>query len=220
VRLPAHYPLPRLLYAALGYTPIGALCISLFGILPLHLGTRFIVLPAALACIVLAFISPPWGRRALAGFLAGVVATAAYDATRLTLVWAGVWSDFIPPLGRLALMDQAASPIWGYAWRFLGNGGGMGLTFAMLPWRGSRAGMLYGAFICCCLYATLIFAPHAQDTMFRLTPITAAAAMVGHLDYGGVLGWLLLRWLPKLAPTELVVVVPPAAAVEQTPATS
>ncbi|MDB5097380.1 MAG: hypothetical protein JWM80_1801 [Cyanobacteria bacterium RYN_339] len=191
----------------MGYAPIGALCISLFGILPLHLGTRFLVLPAALVCMVTAIASPAWGRRALAGFLAGVVATAAYDATRLALVWAGVWPDFIPPIGRLALMDQAASPIWGYAWRFLGNGGGMGLTFAMLPWRGTRAGMLYGAFVCCCLYLTLLFAPHAQETMFRLTPLTAAAAMIGHLDYGLVLGWLLTRWLPKLAPTELVMVI-------------
>jgi hypothetical protein len=212
-----------MLFAALGYAPIGAMCISLFGILPLHLGTRYLVLPAAAACIVLAVVSPYWGRRALAGFLAGVVATAAYDATRLSLVWAGVWPDFIPPIGRLALMDQAASPVWGYAWRFLGNGGGMGLTFAMLPFRGSKQGMLYGAFICCCLYLTLILAPHAQDTMFRLTPLTAAAAMIGHLDYGGVLGWLLNRWLPKLAPTEEVTMVVPAAPdlpVPETPATS
>jgi hypothetical protein len=201
------------------------LCISLFGILPLHLGTRFLVLPAAFACVALAIASPAWGRRALAGFLAGVVATAAYDATRLALVWFGVWPDFIPPIGRLALMDQAASPLWGYAWRFLGNGGGMGLTFAMLPWRGPRPGMLYGAFICCCLYATLLLAPHAQDTMFRLTPFTAAAAMIGHLDYGAVLGWLCARWLPRLAPTELARVVPQVAEVpgdtlDTTPATS
>ena len=47
------------------------------------------VLPAALVCILTAIVSPAWGRRALAGFLAGVVATAAYDATRLGLVCAG-----------------------------------------------------------------------------------------------------------------------------------
>jgi len=103
VRLPAHYPLPRLLYAALGYTPIGALCISLFGILPLHLGTRFIVLPAALACIVLAFISPPWGRRALAGFLAGgLVGATVFN-------WAG-FVTVLPFAFLLAVI--AAGPVW------------------------------------------------------------------------------------------------------------
>ena len=59
--------------------------------------------------------------------------------------------------------------------------------------------------------------------MFRLTPLTAAAAMIGHLDYGAVLGWLLARWLPKLAPMEAATLVVPAAPelpVPETPAPS
>jgi hypothetical protein len=178
------------------------MCIALFGWLPLHLGARWLVIPAAVATVLLALASPSWGRRAAAGYLAGVVATAAYDATRLALVWGGLWPDFIPPIGRMAWMDDNASPVWGYVWRFLGNGGGMGLTFAMLPWRGARAGMLYGTFICCCLWITLILAPGAQDVMFRLTPFTTAASLIGHLDYGGVLGWLTARWLPRLSPEQ------------------
>ncbi len=204
MRLPARYPLSCLLFIALGYVPIGALSLSLLEFLPLHLGMRFLVLPSTIATIALALWQPSWGRRAILGFLAGIVATAVYDCTRLGLVWLGVWSDFIPTIGRTALMDSHASPVWGYVWRFLGNGGGMGMAFAMLPWRGKRSGMIYGAFVCCCLYLTLLLAPHAQETMFRLTPVTMAAAMFGHLDYGWVLGWLLHRWLPEPRPSALV----------------
>lgn len=187
---------PRIPLAALGFVPIGALCLALFGVVPLHLSARFVVLPAVAVTALLAWRSPPWGRLALLGFFAGVVATGAYDVTRLTLVWCGVWPDFIPPIGQLALADQHAHPVWGYLWRFIGNGGGMGLTFALLPWRGARWGMGYGALICVCLYATLLFAPGAQAKLFPLTWSTAAAGMIGHLDYGAVLGWLVGRWAP------------------------
>lgn len=197
VRPPA---LPQILFFVLGFVPIGALSASLFEFLPLHLGARAVVLPAAILTILLAVASPTWGRRAAFGYAAGVAATGAYDITRLALVYLGVWPDFIPPLGRLVLLDQHASPIWGYAWRFLGNGGGMGMAFAMLPFRGAVSGMIYGLAICGCLFFTLIVAPHAQSTLFVLGPITAAASILGHLDYGGVLGLLCARWLPIAPP--------------------
>lgn len=192
------FSLPRMSLIALGWAPIGALCLALFGVMPLDWSARFIVLPALAAAIAIGWRYPQWGKPALYGFLAGVVATAAYDVTRLTLVWLGVWPDFIPPIGRLALADEQAHPVWGYIWRFVGNGGGMGLTFALLPWRGVRAGALYGAVICLCLYLTLLFGPGVQERLFPLTAITAMAAMVGHLDYGAVLGYFARRWVPVL----------------------
>ena len=195
-------PMPRLLLAALGFAPIGALCMALFGVMPLHHSARFVVLPAVALALVIAWRHPRWGRVALVGFVAGLLATAFYDVTRLALVWVGVWPDFIPPIGRLALDDPQAHPVWGYLWRFLGNGGGMAVTFALLPWRGVRAGMAYGAFICLCLYATLLFAPGAQERLFPLNWATAAAAMIGHLDYGFALGWLLKRWEKPEVATE------------------
>lgn len=200
--------IPRWLFALLGFVPIGALCIALFGLVPLHLSAKFLVLPALVGAIALGLACPRWGKLALLGFAAGVIATGVYDITRLLLVYVGVWPDFIPPIGKLALMDDAAHPIWGYIWRFVGNGGGMGVTFAMLPWRGTRAGMAYGVFICLCLYATLLFAPGAQDRLFPLTWVTAAAAMIGHLDYGAVLGYLISRrsgWLERVVPLAPVV---------------
>jgi hypothetical protein len=190
------HSLPRVMLALLGFAPIGALCIALFGLVPLHVSARWLVLPAAVLAVAIGWRHPRWGRVALVGFVAGMGATAVYDVLRLALVAVGVWPDFIPPIGQLALQDPGAHPVWGYVWRFFGNGGGMGMTFALLPWRSVRAGMIYGVGICVCLYVTLLFGPGVQERLFPLTAVTAAAAMAGHLDYGAVLGWLVKRWLP------------------------
>lgn len=212
MRLPLGLEWPRVLYAVFGYLPIVSLAVALLGWVPLHLSANLLVVPIVPLLIGLGVAYPEWGRRALVGFLAGIVATAAYDATRLALVWLGLWPDFIPAIGQMAALDHAAHPEWGYLWRFIGNGGGMGLTFAMLVTGqprlgrpGTRLGSLYGAFICCCLFATLLISPTAQHQLFPLNPITALFAMVGHLDYGAVLGYLLRHWLPEAATAERVV---------------
>jgi hypothetical protein len=177
----------------IGFAPIAALCAALFGVLPLHLSTRFIVLPGVALALVVGLRSPAAGRRALTGLVVGIVATAVYDCLRLAGVAAGLWHDFIPVIGQLALDDPSASPLWGYAWRFALNGGGMCLSFALLPWRGLRVGLLFGASVCLCLFATLVLAPAAQGVLFFLNPTTATLALAGHLLYGGICGWLLGR---------------------------
>jgi hypothetical protein len=221
MRLPLGLEWPRLIFAGLGFVPIVSLAVALFGWVPLHVSARWLVLPAVPLAIALGLWRPVWGRRALLGFLAGIVATGAYDATRLALVWAGVWPDFIPAIGQMAALDQSAHPAIGYAWRFVGNGGGMGLTFAMLTTGalrlgrpGTRIGTAYGAFICCCLYATLLLAPAAQHQLFPLNPVTAVFAMIGHVDFGAVLGYLLRRWLADPAPEQVAEHVVPRAAIE------
>ncbi|MNR99794.1 hypothetical protein D3C72_310350 [compost metagenome] len=202
MRLPLGLEWPRLAFAVIGFLPITALAVALFGWVPLHVTAKALVLPSIPLALGLAWRYPGWGRIALMGFLAGVVATAAYDATRLAMVWLGLWPDFIPAIGQMAALDDAAHPIWGYLWRFVGNGGGMGLTFAMLTHGGlklgrpgTRLGMAYGAAICCCLWGTLVFAPGAQDKLFPLNLLTAAFSMLGHLDFGAVLGFLTRQWL-------------------------
>ncbi|HYO57091.1 hypothetical protein [Archangium sp.] len=184
---------PRLFFMAMGFVPIGSLCAALFGLLPLQLGLRFVVLPLGLFTIGVGIRYPQLGRLALRGLLVGIVATMVYDLVRLSFVMAGTWGDFIPVIGKLALNDESASPIWGYLWRFIGNGGMMGMAFAFVPWRGARAGIIYGIGICCCLFGTLLIAPGAQDTLFHLTALTGLMALIGHIIYGCVLGWLLQR---------------------------
>ena len=187
-------------FFGLGYAAIGPLAAAYAEVLPLPRGARLILLPAAVAALVLAFRNPRWGRRALVGWVAGIIATGVYDVLRLSLVVAGLWGDPIPGIGRLMLANPDAGFYWGYLWRFLGNGGGMGLAFAMLPWRGVRSGMAYGTLICLGLFAVLAFTPTAQAHFFPLTPVTGAGAMAGHWVYGAVLGWLTSYWLPPAPP--------------------
>jgi hypothetical protein len=183
--------------ALLGFVPIGSLCIALFGLVPLHITVRFVVFPAGVLIVALGLRYQALGRLALLGFIAGVAATTVYDLVRLAFVLSGVLSDFIPTIGRIALMDRDASPVWGYLWRYVGNGGAMGLTFALLPWRSVLTGIIYGTCICGCLFATLILAPNAQQVLFVLTPLTATMALLGHLVYGGVLSWVLGRFTSR-----------------------
>jgi hypothetical protein len=181
--------------AALGFVPIGCLCFALFGWMSLQFSTRVVVLPALAMALIVGLRYPTLGWLALQGLGVGMLATAIYDLVRLTFVLSGAWNDFIPVIGRLALGDPQASPFWGYLWRYLGDGGAMGVTFVLLPWRGLRAGLIFGALICGCLFATLLLAPGAQQVLFPLSPLTAGAALVGHLIYGGFLGWYLPAWM-------------------------
>src|SRR5205814_4978135 len=94
--------------------------------------------------------------------------------------------------------DPHASPVWGYAYRYLYDGGFMAMAFvailALLRYRASwRLGLAFGVIICLCLFGTLLFAPLGQRLAFRLTPATATMALIGHVIYGAVLGGLLNR---------------------------
>jgi hypothetical protein len=189
---------PRLFYLALGFAAITSLGVALAGAVPLPYGFRFAVIPAVVVMIALSLRYPAWGKRALIGLVAGMIATGIYDILRIGLMFAGLWGDPIPSIGRLALADPDADWYWGYVWRFVGNGGGMGLAFAMLPWRGVRLGIAYGSAICLGLVGLLYFWPVSQAHFFALTPPTAAGGMAGHWVYGAVLGYLTARWLPPV----------------------
>jgi hypothetical protein len=189
---------PRVFFLAFGFAAITSLGVAYTEAVPLPYGLRYAVVPAASVMLLLGLRYPAWGKRALLGLVAGMIATGIYDTLRIGLVFAGLWGDPIPGIGRMALADPNADPIWGYVWRFIGNGGGMGLAFAMLPWRGVRLGIAYGSTICLGLLAILFFWPVAQVHFFPLTPLTATGAMAGHWVYGAVLGWLTSRWLPPV----------------------
>src|SRR5688500_15412062 len=85
-----------LVFAIMGFVPIGCLCAALFGILPLHLTVRWVVLPSTLLTVLVALCYREAGQRALSGLLAGMAATLIYDTARMVFVAAGLWGDFIP----------------------------------------------------------------------------------------------------------------------------
>lgn len=187
---------PRVIFLAAGFAAIGPLGAAYAELLPLSVGARYILLPASLLTMVLCFFNRVWGRRAMTGYFAGVVATIVYDCVRWSLIPVGIWEDPIPGIGRLLLDDPDALWVWGYVWRFFGNGAGMGMAFAMLPWRGVKSGIIYGGLIATGLMAVLYFFPVSQAHFFPLNPLTFVGGYIGHFVYGGMLGWITSYLLP------------------------
>jgi len=189
---------PRAFYLAFGFAAITSLGVALTGAVPLPYGFHYAVIPAYVAMTLIGLRYPAWGKRALLGLVAGMIATGVYDVLRIGLMFAGLWGDPIPSIGRLALNNPDVPWYWGYVWRFVGNGGGMGVAFAMFPWRSVKLGIAYGSAICLGLVGLLYFWPVSQQHFFALTPLTAAGGMAGHWVYGAVLGYLTARWLPPV----------------------
>ena len=98
---------------------------------------------------------------------------------------------------------DAGSPVVGavvgYLWRYVGDGGGIGVAFFVLVaatglrrW-GERAtvaaSVTFAVFpVWTGLVATVALAPRGQQQMFPLTPATVLLSLVGHLVFGLVLG--------------------------------
>lgn len=182
-----------LAYFAIGFAPITSLALALFGVAPLHVSTLVFVLPATCGAVLLGVRYPVYGRLALRGFAVGIVAVLVYDSTRVPGIISGSWPDFIPNIGALLLQREEGHTLLGYAWRWLGNGAGMGMAFFMAYPLVSRrlpvwpAGLFFGVVVWACLMGTLVFAPGAQAQLFWLTPFTATFSLFGHLVFGGML---------------------------------
>jgi hypothetical protein len=201
-------PRPRTLalclaYAAIGFTPIGALALTIGGLWSLTIGALVLVVPAVVAGVVLGIRYPRYGRYALEGLAAGLAAVLIYDLVRWTFVALGLWGDFIPNIG--GWLNGTGEPNWilGYGFRWLGDGGGMGLTFMVaartfVPRLRRPAalgiGIAYGLSIWLCLLVTLIVSPEGQEMLFPLTAATLILSWIGHVVYGAVLGAFLSRW--------------------------
>lgn len=182
-----------LLFVALGLSPITTLAFSLIEIVPLYYGALFGVLPLLLFAVPVGLRWPEVGRIASRGLLIGLLAVFLYDCTRLPLIYFGNWTDFIPTIATHLI--PGADPSWavGYAWRYLGNGGGMGLAFVVgyrmiqPSWNVWILGPAYGVAIWTCLLITLSLIP--GEPLFMLTPTTFTMSLVGHIVYGGGLAF-------------------------------
>ena len=189
-------------YMGIGFSPIGALALTIGGLWPLSIGSLLMIVPSVILALVLGIISPWHRRTAVDGFLAGLVAVLIYDIVRWDFVAFHLWGDFIPNIG--GWLDGTQKPNWllGYGFRYLGDGGGMGLTFMVAartfaPSLTRRSPLLlaigYGIFIWVCLLLTLLASPDGQVLLFPLTPTTLLLSWIGHFVYGSVLGLFLAR---------------------------
>ena len=196
-------------YFAIGFSPITALAIAIIGILPLSVSTLLIVLPATLLGIGLALWFPGYRKLALKGLMIGLIAVFLYDCMRVPFILTGIWGDFIPKINMLLFNTSQPDWIVGYIWRYVGDGGYMGMAFTVAycvlkPRVDSRiAGVVFGLAIWVCLLGTLVLAPHGQEMLFKLSLTTLSLSLLGHLIYGISLGMLLPYVLrEKVAETE------------------
>ena len=186
-------------YATIGFTPIVALALSLIEVVPLHRGAPLLLGGAAIVGASMAACNRACRRTVLQGLAAGVLAVLLYDGTRLPFVVLGGWPDFIPMIGVWLFQDPDTHWSVGYLWRYLGNGGGMGLAFMLLApythrWIDPRrAGLLYGVAVWSGLLATHRLAPNADVDLFVLSPMVLVLSLAGHLVYGSVLGYCSYR---------------------------
>jgi hypothetical protein len=201
-----------LLFAA-GAAPVLTIPAQVFGLLPVTESARWVVLPLALTAAWLMAGRGAYGGWARYGFVAGLLAVGGYDAVRLPMVVLGWWPDFIPRLGGWILGTGKPNAIVGYAWRYLGDGGGIGLAFFVTcgVLATVRPGLVrrypvglavgYGIFVWSGLVATIAFSVRGASMLFALTPTSLALSLLGHLIYGGVLGACLRRAVRHPVPT-------------------
>jgi hypothetical protein len=202
----------------IGFAPITALALSLMEVCTLPFATLALVLPALAMALGLGCFRRSHGRLMGRGFLMGIASVACYDGVRIPFIIAGWLDDFIPRIGVMLVGEGHHHATAGYLWRYLGNGGGMGMAFVsaftllqphMFPLQKARVtsrvtkqiAVGFGICVWACLIATLT----GEEVMFGITPLTLLLSLIGHLVFGYTLGCLAARSSDSLricTPTE------------------
>ncbi|MBA2559934.1 MAG: hypothetical protein H0V07_08610, partial [Propionibacteriales bacterium] len=175
-----------------GFLPVTLIAAAAFGVAGLRELACYLLVPAMVLAAGVLVWRPNWASTALRALGAGIVATALYDAYRGSFLALGLMQvDPIPHIGVALQLDPAW--VFGYLWRYLGNGGGLAVAFFALGFRGVRNGILYGLFVCSGLLVVLVAAPYGQEMLFPLNATTVVMAVGGHIIYGAALGWIAAR---------------------------
>ncbi|MEJ2868932.1 hypothetical protein WCD74_14260 [Actinomycetospora sp. OC33-EN08] len=192
------------LHVLLAALPLLAISAHVFGLITMNWSAALLVIPLAVTILALSLFDPhPEDRVILHGFVWGIVACALYDVFRLDTVYMlGWWADFIPTMGTWIIGDgsSTAAGAWvGYLWRYIGDGGGIGVTFfvgaAFLGLHRRPAGVVVASAVAFAVFpvwsgliATVWLAPRGQRMMFPLTPTTLTLSLIGHLIFGLIMG--------------------------------
>lgn len=172
-----------------GFVPVSCIAINVLEIIPLHQTSIIITLPLMLLAIIVGILNREVGKKALRGWICGVLAVCLYDVSRIPFILSG-WEDFIPKIGDWILNKEGTSGVIGYLWRYAGNGGGMGIAYVFIAESIGRNvakqsfGILYGLAIFTCLMMVLLFSENGQNLMFKVTFLTFIGSMLGHVVYG------------------------------------
>lgn len=182
-------------FAIAGLLPVSSIALHCAGFLSLSNCLTFLVIPAIVFALMTSVINARILKLALFGWVSGVVAVAVYDLSRIPFIYAG-WADFIPHITSWLTGSNEHAYLIGYTWRYVGNGGGLGIVFFLLAdhfgWNKyvvSNA-VTFGLLVFAGLLGLLIFIPQSQKLMFEITPVAFFGGLTGHIVYGYVLGKL------------------------------
>ena len=216
-----------MLFLLLSSLPLLAISAHEFGLISLRASAFLLILPvAAILAVSTTFAPYPIDGIVGRGLIAGMVACLAYDAFRLTAVYVLGWmGDFIPIMGTgiTADPDIESGAAVGYIWRYIGDGGGLGVAFYLLAFavgldRWSRwpgkvvlAAAAFAVFpVWTGLVATVLLTSlDGGETLFHLRPDTLAITLVGHVIFGVVVGLGFMRGLDVV---RMAVALAPVAA--------
>jgi hypothetical protein len=177
----------RLSLAVTGFLPVTLIALTAFGVADLRVLAVTLLVPALALQVGRRALRGPSSVPVLAALAAGIVATCLYDGSRFLFLWSGLMhGDPIPHIGVALHLHPAV--VFGYLWRYLGNGAGLAVAFTSLGLRGVRAGIAFGLFVCGGLLLTLAVSPFGQLMLFPLNLTTIVMATSGHVIYGAVLG--------------------------------
>ncbi len=193
-------PQPRVaFFIAAGLLPVTCIALHCAGIIALNKALWFLILPAIALAVATSAIDRKLMQLVFRGWISGIVAVTLYDVSRVPFILAG-WEDFIPHISAWLTESNENSYLIGYAWRYAGNGGGLGIVFFLIANHFNLKkhivsnGVTFGLLVFASLVALLIIFPDAQNMMFKITPLSFFGGLIGHIVYGYVLGRLYARW--------------------------
>lgn len=217
-----------LLVLVLASMPILGISLDVFGLVPQSTTSVAVIALTALLGAFITFAPHRIDMIVGRGLIAGMVACIVYDGARLFAVHVlGLMGDFIPVMGSWVTgePDTTGSAAVGYVWRYVGDGGGLGVAFFVVAfalgidrWSNLKAVLAAVGFAVFPTWAglmgTVALAPRGEQMMFPLNPATVTITLIGHLIFGLFLGLAFLKaprgrddsewpWTPLLETTRI-----------------
>jgi hypothetical protein len=207
-RPPNRWEIARVaLVLLLASMPILGISVDVFGLVAQSTTSVAVIALTAVLATLVTFAPHRIDMTVGRGLISGMVACIVYDGARLFAVHVlGLMGDFIPVMGSWVTgePDTAGSAAVGYVWRYIGDGGGLGVAFFVIAfavgidrWSNVNAVLAAVGFAVfptwTGLIATVALAPRGEEMMFALTPAAVATTLIGHLVFGLVLGLAFLK---------------------------
>jgi hypothetical protein len=207
-RKPTKWEIARIgLVLLLASMPILAIPVEVSGLVPQSASSVAVIVLTAVLGTLVVFAPHRTDMIVGRGLIAGMVATIVYDGARLFAVHVlGLMGDFIPVMGSFVTgePDTTGAAAVGYVWRYIGDGGGLGVGFFVVAyavgidrWKSVYAvlaSVVFAVFPTWAgLMATVALLPRGEEMMFDLNIATFTITLVGHLVFGLVLGLAFLK---------------------------